>query len=124
MTDRDTKILELYQSGLLIKAIAAEVGMAPNSIGSILKRLGVTRPTKPQKRWRGRPDDENIICELWKQGLCVSQISERLGTSFPVINRILSAKKIRTGPPRHRYDSAVGGGSGKDGFAGNMARKI
>lgn len=124
VTDRDAKILDLYREGKMMKEIAAEVGMAANSIVSVLRRLGIERPTKPQKRWRDRPDDIDDVKALWNEGLCASQIAERLGRSQNTVQTILTSLKIRDAQhPRHRYDSATPGGSGRSGFAASMARK-
>ena len=123
MSERDATILKLYQSGLLIKDIAREVGMAPNSLVGILRRLGVERPAKPQRRWRNAPDLTKEIAELWGLGLCASQIKERLSCSQSVVDNTLTKLKVRTSSPRVRYDSAAGGGSGRSGFAAAMARK-
>lgn len=124
MDDRDTKILRLYGEGKMMKEIATAVGMAPNSIVSVLRRLGVERPTKPQKRWRGREDDTDQVHALWDQGLCATQIAERLGCKRGHVDDVLLRLGVRAGEaPRHRYDSAAVGGSGRSGFRGNMARR-
>lgn len=123
-TDRDTEVLRLYRDGKMMKEIAAAVGMAPNSIVGILRRLGIERPSKPQKRWRGKEDDTDQIAALWDQGLCLTQIAERLSCRVSHVNSVLIALKVRAGQsPRHRYDASAPGGSGRKGFAGNMARK-
>jgi DNA-binding NarL/FixJ family response regulator len=124
MNERDEKILALYHQGKMIKDIAAAVGMAPNSMPAILRRLGIERPTKPQKRWRGKPDQKQKIRELWDQGLHAIEIAERLSIERGTVDGILSALKIRD-PSQHRiqYSTAAGGGSGRHGFRGNMARR-
>ncbi len=107
-----------------MKEIASAVGMAPNSIVHVLRRHGIERPTKPQKRWRDRPDDTAKIHALWNEGLCASQIAERIGMSLQVVGGVLDAAKLRSREhPRQRYDQSATGGSGRSGFAGNMARK-
>ena len=114
MTDRDQNILRRYQAGAKIKDIAAEVGMAANSVGQVLKRLGVERPSKPQKRWQGRDDQTEQIIALWKHGLCVGQIAERTRNSEEVVGRILSEAGLRSmANPRHRYDGIGGIGRGR-----------
>lgn len=105
---RDAKIISLYGKGLLIKAIAAKVGMAPNSIGIILKRHGIERPTKPQKRWHGKQDITSDVQKLWNEGLCASQIAERLNDTRSAVDTVLGQLNVRsTATPRHRYDGVA-----------------
>lgn len=121
---RDAEILRLYHDGALLKDIAKAVGVAPNTISVILPRLGIARPTKLQKRWRDRPDETSKILALWESGLCVSQIAERIGGNWHSVENVIKRLKCRKpGTIRHRYDNAAVGGSGRDGFAANMARK-
>jgi hypothetical protein len=122
--ERDAKILRLYNEGRKVEDIAVAVDMASNSVGRILRGLGIKRPSKPQKRWGGREDKTKKIVALWDQGLCASQIAERLAETMPTVNYALRKSGIRRRQqPRHRYDSATPGGSGRSGFAASMARK-
>lgn len=123
-TERDSKILALYRDGKMMKEISAAVGMAPNSIVGVLRKLGVERPTKPQKRWRDREDQTAQILALWNDGLCCSQISERLNLNQKLVDNALTKAKVRAGKSsRYRYDQAAVGGTGRSGFAAAMARK-
>jgi transposase-like protein len=125
MSDSEAKIVELYRAGWLIKNIAAEVGLAPNTTGQILKRLGFERPGKPQRLPGGRPDCSEQIKLLWEEGLCASQIKERLNVTRGIVDNTLTKLGVRVvDHPRHRYDgTGATGGSGRGGFAANMARR-
>ena len=106
---RNALILKRYEEGLLIKDIAADVGMASNSIVGILRKMGVERPTKAQKRWGGGKDYTTAILDLWAKGLCASQIVERLQCGTAHVNTVLRTSGVRQGQaPRHRYDG-IGG---------------
>lgn len=107
MNSRDEKIMKLYGDGMLIKRIAVEVGMAANSVGQVLKRLGVERPSKPQKK--NNPVDDAKVVALWDDGLSVSAISERVGAGPAVVRSVLNAagKDIK-GARRVRYDGRAG----------------
>ena len=59
--------------------------------------------------------------ELWGLGLAQSQIAERLGVSRSAVGDYLS-DILKTGH-RVAYADCSGGGSGRSGFAGNMARR-
>lgn len=107
MTERDAKILEMYQAGELIKSIAASVGMAPNSVGQVLKRLGVERPGKPQKRIKQY--DENLVIQLWDGGLSTSAIAERVKLSrVTVVGLLRLAGREVDAARRVRYDGEGG----------------
>lgn len=124
---RNARIRKLFDGGMLLKQIAVEVGMAPNSVGQILKRLGVERPSKPQKRWAGRESDDDKIKLLWSEGLCASQIAERIGVSRNAVSISLRALGLADkSAPRHRYDGigGIGGGTRRSsGRAANYARR-
>lgn len=120
--ERDQAILQLYGEGVLIKDIAVLVGMAANSVGMVLRRLGVERPAKPQKRWFGKEDPTQRIIALWKEGLCASQIAERIGESRGVVGGVLMRSGIRKGQIRHRYDGIGGIGRHGRGDRGAFAR--
>lgn len=122
---RDQKILRLYGEGLLLKNIATQVGLSSHYIGVILRKHGIERPPKPQRRPGGGADPTPKVIELWGQGLCATQIAERLSITRRVVDLILRVAKVRAGKsPRHRYDSATPGGSGRSGFVGNMVRRV
>ena len=114
----------MYAEGKMIKEIAAGVGMAANSIVSVLRRHGIERPTKPQKKWRGNGDLCHDVRGLWDLGLSASQIAERLNRPLTSVGSALSAAGIRDSEhPRHRYDSATPGGAGRSGFRGAVVRR-
>jgi len=103
----DEKMLRLYAAGVKIKDIAGEIGLAANTVGQRLKRLGVERPTKPQKRWY--EFDDATAVELWDHGLSTSAIAERLGTSPERIGKALrEAGRDIAGARRQRYDGDGG----------------
>lgn len=87
MTEREQTILRLYGEGKMIIEIAAEVGLAPNYTGQILKRLGVNRPSKPQKKVK--PVDHQGIIKCWDEGLSTSAIAERYGLNQRTIGAAL-----------------------------------
>lgn len=119
VTERDQTILTLYGQGAMMKDIAAAVGMAANSIVSVLRRHGIDRPNKPQKRWRGKPEIKDSVAKLWAEGLCASQIAERLQEGRVTVDKCLSDLGIRDcDHPRHRYD-----GIGSIGKAYHRSRK-
>ena len=123
-SERDAEILRLYHEGKMVKEIARAVGMAPNSMVGILRRLGIERPSKPQRLWHDRPDLTEEIGALWKAGLCATQIRERLSTTQGIVDAALLKLGLRSkNAPRHRYDGGAVGGSGRSGFAGSMARR-
>lgn len=125
MSERDQRILEMFNAGRMLKEIGPIVGLAPHSVGKILARLGVPRPTKPQRRWAGKPNRDEEIKALWSHGLCATQICERLSET----RRCVDAAIRRLGladraSPRQRYDgTGAVGGSGRSGFAANAARR-
>lgn len=125
--ERNALILSRYNAGAKIKDIATEVGMAANSIGYVLKNLGVDRPGKPQKRWNDRADPTPAIKRLWAEGLCASQIGERLQIAPATVGAELTKLGLRsTESPRHRYDGIGGiGGRGKSdrGAFARIARR-
>ena len=124
MTERDSKILALYSEGRLIKDIAIAAGLAPNTIGNILRRNGVERPTKPQKMPRGAEKIDDRAVALWRQGLCVTQIAERMACSVAKVANILSSRHLLDkSARRNRYDGAAVGGSGRSGFAASFAKR-
>ena len=110
---RNARILELYNAGMTMKDIAAEVGVSANYPGMILKSMGIERPSKPQVfRHRPSADAEKVVA-LWNQGLSVKHIAERLGvTSKCVHNILLTAGIVRAGAPRWAYESHAGAGGG------------
>ena len=111
---RDEKIAELYRRGMLLKHIAEQVGMAPNSVGVILKKLGFERPSKPQRRVKAPADIDARAAELWGHGLNRGQIAERLGVNENLVSASLTKLGLTsTHAPRHRYDGI--GGIGKPG---------
>lgn len=124
---RNERILQLYRSGMLLKEIASEVDLKPHTVGGILKKLGVERPSKPQKRWNGRPDTSEKIADLWEHGLCASQIAERIGMSQCSVSQELTRMGLTSAKtPRHRYDGIGGiGGRGRadKGAFARMARR-
>lgn len=107
MNPKHARIMELYGTGMLLKDIAADVGVAPNYVGVILKRLGVDRPSKPQKK-RKSIDDADVV-KLWDGGLSTSAIAERCGVPCPYVRSVLvragrDIKSVR----RLRYDGRAG----------------
>ena len=120
---RKAAILALYNGGALVKDIAVSVGLSAQFVGALLKRYGVDRPTKPQKRPLGKPDPREKILLLWAKGLSAEHISERLQVRRRTVDYILSAEKVRAGKPRRISYADVGGGSGRSGFAANQARR-
>lgn len=52
---RDQIIVELYNSGLLLKEISPRVGVTAAAVGRILRRNGIERPFKP-RRGKDAPD--------------------------------------------------------------------
>ncbi len=120
MTDRDQAVLKLYQQGLMLKDIAPQVGLSANYVGVILKRLGVERPSKPQKS-SFRASNGEVVAG-WEKGLSVSAIAERLGMSAANVSRILRDAGIKK-THRHRYDGEGGCiARGKNAFA-RIARR-
>jgi DNA-binding NarL/FixJ family response regulator len=120
---RDQRICELYEQGLLLKTIADRVGMAPNSIGTVLKKYGYERPAKPQKRVKLSDDAEELVAKLWNEGLCASQIAERLRVGQASVSIILTKLGLSsTNSPRHRYDGIGGIGSARREKSGALQR--
>lgn len=77
-----------------------------------------------QGHGRDHPDQSDKIAALWDKGLCASQIAERLNVSRETIDLTLRAKGLTSASVRRtRYDGAGLGGSGRSGFAANMARR-
>jgi transposase len=100
---RDEQIIALYAGGMLIKHIAAQVGMAPNSVGQVLKRLGVERPSKPQKKVKSYNPDDAVA--MWDAGWSTSAIAERMRISQRRVAGILrEAGRDIASARRHRYD--------------------
>lgn len=105
--DRDATILALYRQGLLLKVIAERVGMAPNSIGQVLKRHGIERPGKPQKK-RTHIDADSVV-SCWDAGRSTAAIAERFGVNrHHVIGILNAAGRNPRAAHRHRYDGAGG----------------
>lgn len=121
MTDRDARIAELYRSGMKIKDIAAEVAMAPNSVGVIIKRLGFERPSKPQKAWR-EYDDAAIIA-MWDAGCATGTIADRYQTNLQTIRRILKQHGIDIATARRTRFESEAGAVYKGGGLGRIARR-
>lgn len=118
--ERYARIRQLYECGMLLKHIAADVGMAPNSVGVVLKKLGVERPSKPQKTLKHI--DPMSIKGAWDNGLAVSAIAERYSISDASVRSILKTNGIDVGslPPRRRFDGEAGHG----GRSGNAFARI
>ncbi len=115
----DAEILRLYGEGMLLKNIAARVGLKPHSVGQILKRLGVDRPSKPQKKIV--EIDETSVVEIWDRGWSVSAIAERFQVSDSTIRRIIiSSGRVLDG--RTRYDGE-GGSIHRGGAIQRIARR-
>lgn len=124
LTDpRHRRICELYEQGLLLKTIAERVGMAPNSIGGVLKKYGYERPAKPQKRIKLPDDAEETVSSLWNDGLCASQIAERLGVGQGAVTAFLTKLGLTSrATRRHRYDGIGGIGSARREKSGALQR--
>lgn len=120
LQDRNEKIITLYESGMLIKDIAKEVGMAPNSVGVILKRLGVDRPSKPQKKLVEIDGDK--VKTLYESGLSTSAIAERLSVTERMIADNLRSQGVKLDGRRRRYDGE-GGTITKGGALQRIARR-
>lgn len=120
---RNARIRTLYDSGMLLKHIAAEVGIAPNYVGVILKKMGVERPSKPQKA--RKYVDATAVRKAWDDGLSVSAIAERYSVSDHLVRNALKAQGIDLAsmPRRRRFDGEAGhGGRSGNAFA-RMARR-
>lgn len=110
--ERNQEIVRRYHAGELLKDIAKSVGLRPHSVGQILKRLGIERPAKPQRKRKAV--DETIAVQLWDRGLSVSAIAERFAVSQRFVADILKASGRKL-DGRQRYDGE--GGSIKRGGA-------
>lgn len=121
---RDAEIVRMAAEGMLMKDIAVALGITPNYPGAILKRMGVERPSKPQRRPRDAVDP-GAIAKLWRSGLAVSAIAEALRMPTATVHRVLlkTGARSKGSAMRTRYDVGADGGSGRSGFAGNMARR-
>lgn len=120
MGGRDDEIARLYASGKLIKEIATTVGMAPNSVGQALKRLGFSRPGKPQRKIKDV--DHDVICRLWDHGLSTAAIAERVQASRQHVASILVDRGYDIkAAHRQRFDGVAGSAS-RRGSGNSFAR--
>lgn len=115
--ERRARIARLYEGGMLIKDIAAEVGLAANTVGVIIKEMGYERPAKPQKRVKAVDDADQCAVLMWDQGYSTSAISERLRLCRASVRRALrDAGRDIYSARRQRYDG-VGGSARRSGNA-------
>lgn len=117
---KDDEIKRLYGEGKLIKEIAVLVGMAPNSVGQALKRMGFDRPGKPQRK--KRDIDEQDVCRLWSHGLSTSAIAERMRISQQSVGAILVKRGYDIASAHRRRFDSVEGSASRRGSGGAFAR--
>ncbi|PEJ06802.1 helix-turn-helix domain-containing protein [Bacillus wiedmannii] len=88
-SERDKKILELYDSGLNTMQIEKELGIRNNTIGRVLKRHNI----KPQGR-QLTPEQLNEIKSLHLLGWHTVEIANKLGISDSAVGRNLNRMEI------------------------------
>lgn len=122
---RNDLICKLYQDGLLLKDIGERVGLSPHMVGLVLKKRGFERPGKPQKKVKLDVGVEQKVAQLWKDGLCASQIAERLCVVPATVSQILTALELSDrSSPRHRYDGIGGIGKPHRSRSGGALQRI
>ena len=78
---RNQKIIQLKEQGMLQKTIAEEVGCNPDTVGAVLKEYNEN----------GRVKRDKQIITLYQKGMKVGEIAKRIGYSQTVINKALQA---------------------------------
>src|ERR1700756_2124246 len=93
-----------YEQGLTIAEISRQSGLKPLAVRSALRRAGVK-----VKRMLpfATPEEEEQIVALFKQGMSRYEISNQIGHSYPLIDRILYAHGFsdlnrNSGPEHHK----------------------
>ena len=117
---KDDEIKRLYGEGKLIKEIAGLVGLAPNSVGQALRRMGFERPGKPQPKRHNI--DERDVCRLWDHGLSTSAIAERMRISQKYVGAILVKRGYDIASAHRMRSDYVAGSASRRGSGSAFAR--
>lgn len=80
----DGRIIELYQAGQRVEAIASEVGCATGSVYRVLRRNKVAL----------RDIDEARIIQLYQEGVALGDIASTTKASLTSINRVLARNDV------------------------------
>ena len=118
--ERNKLILTLYEQGVMLKDIAARVGVSPNHTGQLLKKMGVARPTKTQKK--KRTVDDAAIIAAYRGGLAISAVAERFGVGDACVKHVLRTNGVKM-IGRHRYDGEGGMINFNGGAFARIARR-
>ncbi|MEU4513169.1 hypothetical protein AB0G05_27045 [Nonomuraea wenchangensis] len=99
-TERDARIIELYQGDMPVKDIAAEFGLTPARVSQIASAAQI-----PLRRPQNRPKRVNVAKVITdnENGLIVAEIAAQHGVSESTIRRHLQkAGKPHNPAPRRR----------------------
>lgn len=92
MSDRDSKIIQLYNSGLSLKKVAGEVGCGEATISRVLKKHSI-KTRNMSKAWesgRGSKSIDNLeVIKLYESGESILSLSKKFGVSRNKINKVI-----------------------------------
>lgn len=91
MTERDKKIIELYQIGKSAKEISNIVGF---SVGTVFRVLRLNKIPKQKNGYNLTKEDKQKICDLYQNYQSVLSISKQYNVSASVISQILLENNI------------------------------
>ncbi|MEU6713023.1 hypothetical protein ABZ897_16195 [Nonomuraea sp. NPDC046802] len=102
-TDRDARIIALYQGDMPVKDIAAEFGLTPARISQIAAAAQI-----PLRRPQNRPKHVNVAKVITdnRNGLTVAEIASQHRVTESTIRRHLKKAGLRANPPTHRRKPA------------------
>ncbi len=81
---------EMYNAGMNAPAIAAELGLSPYIVRRVLEDRGYGGFQRPG-RVTFTEDELGMMADLFRKGVAIREIAERLGRSYQVIKRQLIA---------------------------------
>ncbi|TMR88143.1 helix-turn-helix domain-containing protein [Nonomuraea basaltis] len=98
-SDRDARIIELYQGDMPVKDIAAAFGLTSARISQIAAAAQV-----PLRRPQNRPKHVNVTKVITdnQAGLTVAEIATQHRVSESTIRRYLKQAGLRANPPARR----------------------
>ena len=92
MTERDKKIINMYQNGISAKNIAKEMKV---SEGTVFRVIRINNIPKHKKTIELTSDDEQKICSLYTEYNSLLSIQEKFNISYERVIKILEKNNIQ-----------------------------
>jgi len=103
MDAKVSKAKNLYESGMTLIQVADNIGVSHSTVDKWFRKHGIpTRSIKKAKELRnGNILDEEIIVELYNQGMLIKDIALEVGYEKSTVGKLLRNTKLEITNPNH-----------------------